>query len=115
MTAGQEEREAPALVPSPVPKGEATEIPVQTVGTENGLTVCPRDAGAAGPGCWSRWVVHLLACCHINLCPAMRICNLLMASESFAKIYICKHNGWNIKVSVPGGSPEYQSLCKRLI
>lgn len=31
---GQEEREAPALVPSPVPKGEATEIPVQTVGTD---------------------------------------------------------------------------------
>lgn len=24
--------------------------------TENGLTVCPRDAGAAGSGCWSHWV-----------------------------------------------------------
>lgn len=57
MIPGQEEREAPALVPSPVLKGEATEIPVQTLGrAENGLTVCPRDAGAAGSGCWSRWV-----------------------------------------------------------
>jgi hypothetical protein len=60
--------------------------------------------------------MYLLSWCHVCLCPTMRICNLIMAPERFAKIYICKHNGRNVKVSVLGVNPtEYWSLHKRLI
>lgn len=76
--------------------------------TGNDWPMCPRNAVAD----WH----SLLACCRVCLCPTMRICNLIMASERFAKIYICKHNGRNIKVSVLGVNPtEYRSLHKRLI